>query len=223
MLLQDPHAGWKLLHATLQRGERIRDFEFGILTKGRLLTLSLSGRPIIDEKTGQLLYYRGVGRDVTRENHQNLLLRLAADIVKLLQELDAQGQDESVVVREVITLVCRTLNWAGGLHMRPVPESSRVTIEEKCGTPAVQEMLSALGKEMLLLANSPEAMVLREGALLWLHRKDGNSAEFYARYQMELVGHPFYLFIEKSSKQPCAVYHRHGWTYGVIRLDAQVL
>lgn len=41
--------------------------------------------------------------------------------------------------------------------------------------------------------------------------------------QMELVGHPFYLFIEKSTKQPCAVYHRHGWTYGVIRLDAQVL
>ncbi|WP_194784463.1 ribosome hibernation-promoting factor, HPF/YfiA family [Actinomyces haliotis] len=44
-----------------------------------------------------------------------------------------------------------------------------------------------------------------------------------ALYQMELVGHPFYLFIEKSTKQPCAVYHRRGWTYGVIRLDAQVL
>ena len=44
-----------------------------------------------------------------------------------------------------------------------------------------------------------------------------------ALYQMELVGHPFYLFLERSSKQPCAVYHRHGWTYGVIRLDAQVL
>ena len=44
-----------------------------------------------------------------------------------------------------------------------------------------------------------------------------------ALYQMELVGHPFYLFIEKSSKQPCAVYHRPGWNYGVIRLDAQVL
>ncbi|WP_415504988.1 sigma 54 modulation/S30EA ribosomal C-terminal domain-containing protein, partial [Actinomyces slackii] len=44
-----------------------------------------------------------------------------------------------------------------------------------------------------------------------------------ALYQMELVGHPFYLFIEKSTKQPCAVYHRHGWTYGVIRLDAQVI
>ena len=44
-----------------------------------------------------------------------------------------------------------------------------------------------------------------------------------ALYQMELVGHPFYLFIERDTKQPCAVYHRHGWTYGVIRLDARVV
>ena len=43
-----------------------------------------------------------------------------------------------------------------------------------------------------------------------------------ALYQMELVGHPFYLFIEKSTGQPCAVYHRHGWTYGVIRLNTRV-
>ncbi len=43
-----------------------------------------------------------------------------------------------------------------------------------------------------------------------------------ALYEMELVGHPFYLFIDEETKQPCAVYHRHGWTYGVIRLDAQV-
>lgn len=43
-----------------------------------------------------------------------------------------------------------------------------------------------------------------------------------ALYEMELVGHPFYLFIDSETMQPCAVYHRHGWTYGVIRLDAQV-
>lgn len=40
-----------------------------------------------------------------------------------------------------------------------------------------------------------------------------------ALYEMELVGHPFYLFIDEETSQPCAVYHRHGWTYGVIRLD----
>jgi len=42
-----------------------------------------------------------------------------------------------------------------------------------------------------------------------------------ALYEMELVGHPFYLFIDEETRQPCAVYHRHGWTYGVIRLDTR--
>ncbi|WIK64773.1 ribosome hibernation-promoting factor, HPF/YfiA family [Gleimia hominis] len=43
-----------------------------------------------------------------------------------------------------------------------------------------------------------------------------------ALYQMELVGHPFFLFIDSETGQPCAVYHRSGWTYGVIRLNAVV-
>lgn len=37
--------------------------------------------------------------------------------------------------------------------------------------------------------------------------------------EMELVGHPFFLFIDVETHQPCVVYHRHGWTYGVIRLN----
>lgn len=37
--------------------------------------------------------------------------------------------------------------------------------------------------------------------------------------EMELVGHPFYLFVDAETSQPCVVYHRHGWTYGVIRLN----
>lgn len=40
--------------------------------------------------------------------------------------------------------------------------------------------------------------------------------------QMELVGHPFYLFIDVDTSQPCVAYRRHGWTYGVIRLDVTV-
>ena len=40
--------------------------------------------------------------------------------------------------------------------------------------------------------------------------------------QMELVGHPFFLFIEQESLQPCVAYRRKGWTYGVIRLNAKV-
>ena len=44
-----------------------------------------------------------------------------------------------------------------------------------------------------------------------------------ALYEMELVGHPFYLFVDEETLQPCVVYHRHGWTYGVIRLNTTVV
>lgn len=38
---------------------------------------------------------------------------------------------------------------------------------------------------------------------------------------MELVGHDFYLFIDKETNSPSVVYRRRGWTYGVISLDEQ--
>ncbi|WP_426996357.1 ribosome hibernation-promoting factor, HPF/YfiA family [Pseudarthrobacter sp. N5] len=36
---------------------------------------------------------------------------------------------------------------------------------------------------------------------------------------MELVGHDFYLFVDKATNAPSVVYRRRGWTYGVITLD----
>jgi ribosomal subunit interface protein len=43
-----------------------------------------------------------------------------------------------------------------------------------------------------------------------------------AVYQMELVGHPFFLFVDAASGLPSVLYHRHGWTYGVIRVEAPI-
>lgn len=40
-----------------------------------------------------------------------------------------------------------------------------------------------------------------------------------AMYEMELVGHDFYLFLEKDSMRPSVVYLRRGYDYGVIHLD----
>jgi ribosomal subunit interface protein len=39
-----------------------------------------------------------------------------------------------------------------------------------------------------------------------------------ALYEMELVGHDFYLFIDKENDEPAVVYRRKGYDYGVIRL-----
>ncbi len=39
--------------------------------------------------------------------------------------------------------------------------------------------------------------------------------------RMELVGHPFFLFINAANDQPSVVYRRKGWDYGVISLATE--
>lgn len=41
-----------------------------------------------------------------------------------------------------------------------------------------------------------------------------------ALFQMELVGHDFFLFLDKDSGQPSVVYRRRGYDYGVISIAA---
>jgi hypothetical protein len=40
-----------------------------------------------------------------------------------------------------------------------------------------------------------------------------------ALYEMELVGHDFYLYVDKESERPAVVYRRRGYDYGVISLE----
>jgi ribosomal subunit interface protein len=42
-----------------------------------------------------------------------------------------------------------------------------------------------------------------------------------ALYEMELVGHDFFLFIDAPTGRPSVVYRRHGYHYGVIRLQVR--
>ena len=42
-----------------------------------------------------------------------------------------------------------------------------------------------------------------------------------ALFEMELVGHDFFLFTDTGAGLPCVVYRRRGYEYGVIRLVAQ--
>jgi ribosomal subunit interface protein len=42
-----------------------------------------------------------------------------------------------------------------------------------------------------------------------------------ALYEMELVGHDFYLFVEQGNNRPSVVYRRRGYEYGVIALEVE--
>jgi ribosomal subunit interface protein len=56
-------------------------------------------------------------------------------------------------------------------------------------------------------------VILREKG----HKADPMTID-QALFEMELVGHDFYLFRDKESRRPSVVYRRRGWDYGVIRL-----
>jgi ribosomal subunit interface protein len=56
-------------------------------------------------------------------------------------------------------------------------------------------------------------VVLREKG----HKADPMTID-QALFEMELVGHDFYLFRDKENGRPSVVYRRRGWDYGVIRL-----
>ncbi|MBA4608359.1 ribosome-associated translation inhibitor RaiA [Aeromicrobium sp. Marseille-Q0843] len=81
--------------------------------------------------------------------------------------------------------------------------------EEDSGDPLVRQVAS-----MEVQGDGP--LVVRE--------KDHTSVAMtldQALYEMELVGHDFFLFVEKDSMRPSVVYRRKGYDYGVIRLKVE--
>ncbi len=64
------------------------------------------------------------------------------------------------------------------------------------------------------LADGPSPITIREKT----HQATPMSLD-QAMYEMELVGHDFFLFVDADSGVPSVVYRRKGWSYGVIRLQ----
>ncbi len=78
-------------------------------------------------------------------------------------------------------------------------------------TPALSRAGNGSGGDGII-ADGP--MVIREK----VHRASPMTLD-QALYEMELVGHDFYLFVDADTRRPSVVYRRRGYNYGVIRLD----
>lgn len=96
-----------------------------------------------------------------------------------------------------------------------VPEQATPTapaVSDYMPAPAGPVVESAANDDVYVERNGP--MVVREKT----HKATPMTRD-QALYEMELVGHDFYLFVDADSKMPSVVYRRHGYDYGVIRLD----
>lgn len=88
-----------------------------------------------------------------------------------------------------------------------VPDGLATTTEE-VGTITVDRQVGPIA----VTGDGP--LVVREKT----HAADPMTLD-QALYEMELVGHDFYLFVDKENERPSVVYRRRGYDYGVISLD----
>lgn len=82
--------------------------------------------------------------------------------------------------------------------------------------PPIEPRIPAPG-EVVEQAWGDSPVVIREK----VHRAQPMSIDD-ALYEMEMVGHDFFLFIDAETALPSVAYRRRGWSYGVIRLDSPV-
>lgn len=91
------------------------------------------------------------------------------------------------------------------------------------GTPDVGDLLAAQAAEAPVNGTHQVGPLTVEGDGPLVVREKVHAAEpmtlDQALYEMELVGHDFYLFVDKANDRPSVVYRRRGYDYGVIALD----
>ncbi|GIG24790.1 ribosome hibernation-promoting factor, HPF/YfiA family [Cellulomonas denverensis] len=104
----------------------------------------------------------------------------------------------------------RTKNHRRNRVEPPLPDTADLTPQPE---PEPEEVVrTADGAVEIQLGDSP--VVIREKT----HAARPMTVDD-ALYEMELVGHDFFLFVDADTGQPSVAYRRRGWSYGVIKLD----
>lgn len=178
-----PKVDWARHRADLDAHRPFEGFEYGLMDpRGEVHRVALSGRPIFDD-AGRFRGYRGVGRAVTQERQQQLLLQLEGEMAQIMRE---QTEPEKVVTAVVIT-VCGLMGWAGGAHLVQIPGTRALHVRERWGSPALTRMLSELPAQLPMTGDSVEARAWSSGHAIWLPDLTVEPA-FARRYQCEALG-----------------------------------
>ncbi|MGE0311282.1 MAG: EAL domain-containing protein [Lautropia sp.] len=177
-----PRADWDAFGADLENHRQFEDFQYSLLDPdGNLFSVSISGRPNI-AADGSFVGYRGVGRNVTKEMQQQLLLQLEGEMAAVMRE----HNEAERVVAAIIIAVSRMMGWSGGAHLALIPGTTSLTVRERWGQPAITRMLGDLPRQIPMRADSVEAKAWK-GQAIWM-RNVSQHLEFSERYQAEVTG-----------------------------------
>ena len=177
-----PRANWDGFKADLASDRQFENFQYSLLDPdGHLYSIAISGRPNFNA-AGAIVGYRGVGRNVTRETQQQLLLQLESEMATVMRE---QNEPERVVAA-IIIAVSRMMSWSGGAHLAQIPGTTSLTVRERWGLPAITRMLGELPKQIPIGPDSVEAKAWK-GQAIWM-RDVTLHPTFAERYQSQATG-----------------------------------
>jgi ribosomal subunit interface protein len=175
------------------------------------------------------------------------ITKLDGKVIRIDVEVDEEHNPRLADQRSRVELTCRTrgpvvraeacaadpygaLDVATGrLEARLRKAADRRRVHHGIRSPlsvaaATAELASANGTTAVTVdAEAAETPSEAEDQPFVVREKDHVAAPMtleQAVFEMELVGHDFFLFVDADRQQPSVVYRRRGYDYGVIRLAA---
>lgn len=151
--------------------------------------------------------------ELTFSTVKGTVLRAEASAVDRFSALDAALDRLSEQLRRVHD---RRRVHHGRRSPKSVHEATAALVESENGVGAPDADVPHLRSEAGITVEGDGPLVVREKTHSSHPMTLADALE-----QMELVGHDFFLFVDAASHRPCVVYRRHGWSYGVIRLQVE--
>lgn len=112
-----------------------------------------------------------------------------------------------------------------GAKRTPLREATSGEFANLDVTPADAEILTAVRTGQIPTVDADSDESSEEWSPVVIREKRFPAKSMTTREavdQMELVGHPFYLFVDAETDQCAVVYRRKGWSYGVLSLSDDV-
>jgi ribosomal subunit interface protein len=211
----------------------VRGMLVEIVVKGRHCEVSDRFRELIDDKLSKLEKYdhRIILTDVEVTQEHNPRLADSAIRVEITLRTRGPVMRSEAAAADKLTALDKALSKLEA-RMRRAAERRRAHRDghrRRVGTltsadALVAEPLTTDGHadgETDRLERFGDLTVIGDGPVL-VREKEHHARPMsidQALYEMELVGHDFFLFVDEADARPSVVYKRRGYTYGVIRLS----
>ena len=174
---------WQAQRTVMDSQAPFENFEYTVVDpEGNAHFVQISGRAAFDS-SGRFIGYRGVGRNITREKQQRLLLRIESDIATIMREQN----DPEHVVTAILETLCAVMGCTGGANLAPIPRRRAFKVSERSGHANFTKAISMLPPEIPLATGSPEARVWEHGQPLWLPDLE-QEPQMARRYQSARIG-----------------------------------